>query len=323
MKNFTKRISILLIVATVFSATIFAEGTYEKKEVKVLEISMFEVGENSGDFSGEFQHFYENYFEGQSTEYAVKGFPGTLYLNNDGVAGIVAGMGKAQAAASLTAILSDNRFDFSNAYIVVSGCGGAAPDRATLGDVIIATSLVDYELGHAWTQSDIPAGTTETFMRSNGYDRSAYTTLNPALIGSLKDVVKDVDLIDCDDAIAYRALYNQDSSVKPSILYGISVTGDSYWHGSGASAHADEVVSSYTNEDIYLITQMEDSAFGVVAKDFGMENNLIIVRDVVNFDQPYEGQSVTESLAASSGAFSIGMSNGFSVASTIIDSLIK
>jgi purine nucleoside permease len=323
MKNFTKKISLLLIVATVFSATIFAEGVYEKKEVKVLEISMFEVGDNSGDFAGEFQHFYENYFENQSTEYSIKGFPGTLYLNDDGVAGIVAGMGKAQAAASLTAVLSDDRFDFSNTYIVVSGCGGAAPYRATLGDVVIATSLVDYELGHAWTQSDIPEGTSETFMRSNGYDRSAYTELNSSLIDSIKNVVKDVDLVDCDDAIAYRALYNQDASVKPSIQYGISVTGDSYWHGSGASAHADEVVSAYTDSDYYYVTQMEDGAFGVVAKNFNLENNLIIVRDIVNFDQPHEGQTVTESLDASSGAFSIGMSNGFTVASTIIDNLIK
>lgn len=323
MRNFTKRISTLLIIAIVFSATVFAEGVYEKKEVKVLEISMFEVGENSGDFAGEFQHFYENYFEGQSTEYSVKGFPGTLYLNNNGVAGIVAGMGKAQAAASLTAVLSDSRFDFSNAYILVSGCGGASPDRATLGDVVIATSLIDYELGHAWTQSDIPEGTSATFMRSSSYDRSAYTIINPTLITSIKNVVKDVDLIDCDDATAYRALYNQDSSFKPSIRYGVSVTGDSYWHGHGASVHADEVVSAYTDKDMYLVTQMEDGGFGVVAKNFGLENNLIIVRDIVNFDQPHQGQSVTESLAASSGAFSIGMSNGFKVASAIINSLTK
>jgi purine nucleoside permease len=323
MRNCFKRISILLLVAFVFSAAVFAEGTYEKKEVKVLEISMFEVGDNSGDFAGEFQHFYENYFEGQSTEYSIDGYDGTLYLNDDGVAGMIAGMGKAQAAASLTAVLLDKRFDFSSTYIVVSGCGGASPDRATLGDVVIATSLVDYELGHAWSELDKPEGTSQTFMRSDSYDRSAYTVLNPSLIASIKNVVKDVELVDCDDAIAYRALYNQSSDVTPSIQYGVSVTGDSYWHGSTASKHADEVVAAYSDSATYFMTQMEDSAYGVVAKNFGLENNLIIVRDVVNFDQPHDGQSVTESLAASSGAFSIGMTNGFNVASTIIDSLIK
>lgn len=320
-KNF-RRLFIVVILMVAFSACVFAEGITEKQQVKVLEISMFEVGDNAGDFAGEFQHFYEKYFDGQSESYTIDGFPGTLYVNNDGVAGMVSGMGKAQAAASLTAVLSDPRFDFSKTFIIVSGCSGASPERATLGDVVIATSLVDYELGHAWTESDMPEGTTSRFLRSNGYDRSGYFQINEELVNQSKDIVKSIALEDCDDAIAYRALYGQGEEVKPSVRYGVSVTGDSYWHGKGSSEHADDVVAAYGDRNQYMVTQMEDNAFAVAAKDFGLENNLFVVRDVVNFDRPHEGQTVTESLDASSGAFSIGMINGFRVASALIDTVV-
>jgi hypothetical protein len=49
--------------------------------------------------------------------------------------------------ASLIAILSDKRFDFSKAYIIVSGCDGATPDKANLEDVIIATSSGAFSIG--------------------------------------------------------------------------------------------------------------------------------------------------------------------------------
>jgi purine nucleoside permease len=44
---------------------------------------------------------------------------------------------------------------------------------------------------------------------------------------------------------------------------------------------------------------------------------------IVNYDQPYPGLSVLESVDASSGAFSIGMRNGFLVGSAVIDELVK
>ncbi|MFA7130009.1 MAG: purine nucleoside permease, partial [Sphaerochaeta sp.] len=109
---------------------------------------------------------------------------------------------------------------------------------------------------------------------------------------------------------------------KPAVRMGVSVTGDSYWHGSASSARADEVTAAY-GAGTYMVTQMEDNGFGVAAMNHGLLERLLVCRDVVNFDQPYPGQTVRESLDASSGAFSIGMKNGFAVASTVIDALVS
>ncbi len=326
MKKLLKSLIIVAIIATVSSATLFAEGYAEEQnaipEVKVLVFGMFEVGENEGDFAGEFQHYYEKYFT-DANAYEIKGLNEPLYLNDDGVAGTIAGMGKAQSGSTLTAILSNPNFDFTNTYIVISGCSGINPNVGTLGDVVIATSLVDYELGNAWSESDNPSDAgPERFRRSNSYDNSGYFICNPELVDWACEVTKDIQLTDADGAIAYRALYNQDESVKPSIKKGISVTGDSYWHGQASAEHAQYVCAAYEAEGQYTVTQMEDNAFGVVARNYGLADNLIVIRDAVNFDRPHAGQSVTESLDSSSGAFMMGMTNGFLVGEAIIDALL-
>ena len=147
MRKIVRMVAVSVLLVLVLSP-LAAQGVTEKQEIKVLVLGMFEVGENKGDFAGEFQHFYEEYLDG-APAYTLNEMPLTLYVNDNGVAGAIAGMGKAQASATLTTILRDGRFDFSNAYIVISGCAGMAPERGTLGDVVIADALVDVELGHA------------------------------------------------------------------------------------------------------------------------------------------------------------------------------
>jgi purine nucleoside permease len=311
-------VGMLLLAMSVISA----QPIEEKQPIKVLVFGMFEVGENKGDFAGEFQHFYEAYFDGADS-YDLNTMPLTLYVNEEGVAGAIAGMGKAQAGATLTTILRDDRFDFSDTFILISGCSGMNPERGTLGDVVIADALVDYELGHAWKESDNPKDSDSLFLRSSGYDRSGYIPLNSSLVDWAFSLVQDIPLNDADAAKEYRKLYSAAEALEtPTVRRGVSVTGDSYWHGKASSEHADDVCSSY-DAGTYMVTQMEDNAFGVVAMNENKLDRLLVIRDVVNYDQPYPGQSVTESLDASSGAFSIGMGNGFAVTNTIIEELLS
>ena len=312
---------VLVFLVILSVATVSAQPVAEKKEVKVLILNMFEVGENKGDYAGEFQHFYEEYLDGAES-YELSDMPLTLYLNEDGVAGCIAGMGKAQSSSSLTSILSDSRFDFSNTYILVSGCAGMSPERGTLGDVVWADELVDFELGHGWMKSDKSSKDDGTFLRSNGYDRAGYIRLNKGLAQWAFDLTSDVALADDSAAAAYRATYGPAEALeKPAVRMGVSVTGDSYWHGAASSARADEITDAY-GAGTYMVTQMEDNAFGVVAMNYGLLDRMLVCRDVVNYDQPSSSQTVRESLDASSGAFSIGMQNGFAVSKVVIDEIV-
>ncbi len=290
-------------------------------EVKILVLSMFEVGDNTGDFAGEFQQWYEKYFDGVKT-FKITGNPFPLYINAHGVAGTVTGMGKARAATTLTAILSDPRFDFSNTFFMVSGCAGGPPSRTTLGSVVLCDAVVDYELGHSWKESDGINGES-TFLAMNSMKDMGYIKLNSDLNRRAAELVTGVELQDSSKAAFYRLLYMEDQArSKPSVQRGVSVTGDSYWHGKGSSRTADDVCSAYGTGP-YMVTQMEDSAFAGVLKAFGKLDRMFIVRDVVNFDQPHPDQTVKESLSTSSGGFSIGMTNGFRVGSTIVDNIVS
>ena len=67
----------------------------------------------------------------------------------DGVALCPVGQGKVTAALNTAAVLSDARFDFSEAYVLSVGCGGAAEGYGILGDVFVISAAVDFDLGHS------------------------------------------------------------------------------------------------------------------------------------------------------------------------------
>ena len=87
----------------------------EPVQVKVFVAAMFEIGQNSGDRAGEFQHWYERYWKG-ATPITVPGALSPVYCNADGVCGAVLGMGKVNSSSSMQAILLNPNFDFSKAY---------------------------------------------------------------------------------------------------------------------------------------------------------------------------------------------------------------
>ena len=51
----------------------------------------------------------------------------------DGVAFCVLGMGKVNAALTTMAVLSDGRFDYSQAYILSTGCAGSTAETTVMG----------------------------------------------------------------------------------------------------------------------------------------------------------------------------------------------
>lgn len=329
MKRMT-RLSKGFICAVLLLFLSVVPAAAEPIPVKVLVLSMFEVGANTGDFAGEFQLWYEEYFKTASS-FDVKGAESSLFINGDGVAGTVTGMGKARAATTLMAVLKDPRFDFSKTYFITSGCSGVSPERGTLGDVFFCDWVVDYDLGHSWKESDAapasadaPKNSDKTFfILKDSYKENAAIPLNGTLVKWALALTKDLVLEDSPKAAEYRKLYSQETANgKPSIRTGTSVTGDNYWHGRGSSAQASRICETY-GASPYGVTQMEDNAFAIVLRAMGYLDRYLVIRDVVNFDQPHPKQSVPESLAASSGGFAIGMINGHRAGTAVVHRILS
>ena len=103
--------------------------------VKVVVVTMFERGADTGDEPGEFQYWVER--EKLDKVYAFPQGYHDLRMNDKGVLGIVTGVGTAKAAASIMALGLDPRFDLKNAYWLVAGIAGIDPADGSLGESLL------------------------------------------------------------------------------------------------------------------------------------------------------------------------------------------
>jgi purine nucleoside permease len=293
-------------------------------KVKVFIGSMFEIGQNTGDRAGEFQHWYERYFA-QSKPMSVKGALNPVYCNDDGVCGSVLGMGKVASSSSVQAIILDPKFDMSEAYFIVSGVAGTPPERGTIADVSWATWLVDYDLGHRWAPEEGEPG-APTFMPRKGYEKVRLFQLNPALVGWATHLTSQTSLKDSDSARAYRTRYPQEAARKaPAVKTGTHMTGDTFFHGPGMSAQAQYIAKLYGADD-YLITEMEGAAIAQVVQRTLGDSRFLSLRGAVNFDQGSPNETTLQHLdpapGRTAGGFAETVDNIATVGSRMVDHIV-
>jgi purine nucleoside permease len=292
--------------------------------VKVFVAAMFEIGANTGDRAGEFQHWYERYWK-DSTPIAIRGALNPVYCDANGVCGAVLGMGKVASSSSMQAILLNPALDFSHAYFILSGVGGTPPARGTIGEVVWATWLVDYDLGHRWAQDEVPPG-QPLFMPRKGYETVRVYHLNPGLVAWALRLSAGTPLKDSDAAAAYRNKYpNEAARRAPSVATGTHVTGDTFFHGPGMSAQAEYIVKLYRADD-YVITEMEGTAImQVIARQYGTDR-VMALRGAVNFDQGNPNETTLQHLdpapGQTAGGFAETVENVEQVGSRVVDHIV-
>ena len=296
----------------------------EPIKVKVFIGSMFEIGQNTGDRAGEFQHWYERYFA-QSKPMSVKGALNPVYCNDAGVCGSVLGMGKVASSSSVQAIILDPKFDMSEAYFIVSGVAGTPPERGTIADVSWATWLVDYDLGHRWAPEEGEPG-APTFMPRKGYEKVRLFQLNPALVGWATHLTSQTNLKDSESAQAYRTRYPQEAARKaPAVKTGTHMTGDTFFHGPGMSAQAQYIAKLYGADD-YLITEMEAAAIAQVVQRTLGDSRFLSLRGAVNFDQGSPNETTLQHLdpapGQTAGGFAETVDNIATVGSRMVDHIV-
>ena len=304
--------------------------------VKVLLLPKFEVGKMAGDFPGEAQHYYEQYLTG-AEEYDIPHSTSKLYYK-DGVVLCVLGMGKINAALGTMAILSDARFDYSEAYIISTGCAGSSAGNTVMGDVFLITAAVDYDLGHHADARELsdPEGTT--WFHDADFDDAAVVFLNPELMEKTYALVKDtpVETTFVTRNFMRAAFDGADWAVRdPRVLRGTAVTSDNYWKGQYGHLNAMRMAKVYQCPDPYAITEMEEVAVARSVEQMGMLDRLIIIRDSVNMDvfmlgatpESLWGNAEATTLASEENVeaadiFMTAMKNNFDVGRVIIDQIL-
>lgn len=317
MKVWMTALAFLLVMAGAAQAA-------EPVKIKVFVGAQFEIGELSGDKAGEFQHWYEGYLA-DAEEYMVVGAERPVWVNKDGVAGSVLGMGKVRSSSSMTAILADPRFDFSDAYFIITGCAGTPPRVGTVASVFWADYLVDYDLGHRWGAGEVPAG-EPLFSLRKGYEDVRVVKLNPELVERAFELTRDTPLEDSETSQKYRQKYPQETAQRqPFVGVGTHVAADTFFHGPTLSREA-QYVCDLNNAGTYVITEMEGVAVGYVIKKFGHGDRVLSLRTAVNFDQGNPGETTLEHLDPAPGnypgGFSTGIKNAYAVGSRFVDEVV-
>jgi purine nucleoside permease len=124
--------------------------------VKVVIVTMFEVGEDTGDAPGELQYWVER--DHLDRIYPLPAGYHPLRANDLGEIAVLTGQGTAHAAATIMALGLDPRFDLSHAYWIVAGIAGGNPARVSLGSAAWARWVVDGDLGYEIDAREIPQG---------------------------------------------------------------------------------------------------------------------------------------------------------------------
>ncbi len=322
---FRKHAQVAAAALSLTLATASSGSADEPVKVKVFIGAMFEIGQNTGDRAGEFQHWYERYFS-QSKPVAIKGALNPVYCNESGVCGSILGMGKVASSSSMQAIILNPQFDMSNAYFIVSGVAGTPPQRGTIADVSWATWLVDYDLGHRWAPEEGEPG-APTFMPRKGYENVRLFQLDPDLVGWAMNLTRQTNLKDSESARSYRLRYPHEAARRaPAVKTGTHMTGDTFFHGPGMSAQAQYIARLYGADD-YLITEMEAAAIAQVIQRTLGGRRLLSLRGAVNFDQGNPNETTLQHLdpapGQTAGGFAETVDNVAVVGSRMVDHIVS
>ncbi len=334
-----KRIPVIVMIILLCAAVIPSRAEQPPLPVRVLVLPKFEVGEMAGDFPGEAQHYYEQYLAGADAYDVPDGTAFAKLYYRDGVALCVLGMGKVNAALSTMAILSDPRFDFSEAYILSTGCAGSSAGSTVMGDVFLITAAVDYDLGHHADGREIADPDGTTWFHDADFDSAAAVLLNPDLMERVYAMIKDTPVETTERTRNYmrHAFGGAEWALRdPRVLRGTTVTGDNYWKGAHGHENALLMAKTYGCPDPYATTEMEDVAVARAAERMGLKDRLIILRGSVNMDvfmpgatpESLWGNAEATALAAEDSVeaadiFATAMKSIFDAGRVIIDGILN
>ncbi len=336
-------ISVLTMIAVCLASFSGCAKTGRKTALKTIIIPKFEINEMAGDFPGEAQLFYEKYCAGCG-EVEIPHMPptGHFYMNEkNGVGILVTGAGKTAAGLSLMALLSSDLFDYSDAYIVSVGCSGGSVATCTLGDVILLTTVCDYDLGHhVDAHEKKKSGSQIMWFPDKSFADYEFKSYNAELCDKVYDLIKDVPLRTTEEAKEvlrenFPAL--DETDLIPSVKKGTALTGDNYWKGTYGHVTANFIAEYYECPDPYSVTEMEEIAIANTAECFDMLGRVISLRVIVNTDLFLDGETpestwgeyrtfsekVKDDNSETLDIFEPAMHNLFDTAGIVIDTILE
>jgi purine nucleoside permease len=295
-----------LLCALIGIAAAVPAQSGEPLAVKVLIVNMF--APEAAPWVHALQNLREIRVPGLSSDYP------TVRCDPRAVCQMTTGMGHANAAASMMAVIYSGLFDLRVTYVIVSGIAGIDPRQGTIGSVAWARYVVDMGIAHEIDAREMPRGWQDGYfgVLTDGpgkIPKFEYRTemfqLDENLLQRALALSKTARLEDSDDVRRYRAHYpSAPANAPPQVILGDTLAGDTWWVGDRLGKHARDWTRLLTNgAGVYCTTQQEDNAT-LNALTRGAQSGLVdlkrvaVMRSGSDFDRQYPRQSAFEALKA-------------------------
>ena len=334
----------LLSIGSIQSQDALSTNT-QPLPIKVVVVTMFELGNDSGDRPGEFQNWVERFPLTDTIPFA-SGYRDLRYNKEKQVLGVVTGIGTARAAATIMALGSDPRFDFSNTYWLVAGISGVDPLDASVGSAIWAEWLVDGDLSHQidmreapkdWDTGYIPLRKTKPYELPKPKDNEGVVyQLNTKLVNWAYQHTKDIKLQDSETLAKFRSLYQgyPNAQSPPKVLKGAQLAAMTYWHGALMNNWANNWVDYWSDGKANFMTSAMEETGTLQSLTFLANagkvnvNRVMVLRTASNHTMQYKGVTAAESLSGeklSAGgytAFIPSLEAAFVVGSSVVNEIL-
>jgi purine nucleoside permease len=318
-----------------------AVGRAEPIKPKVIILTTFEAGADTGDEPGELQYWVER--EHLTNSLAIPGVAHPLLYNDAGVYAMVTGTCN-RSGLALMALGLDPRFDLRQTYWLTAGIAGVDADKASVGSAAWVQWVVDGDNVHEIDGHDAPAdwpfgifayGSTGPLDPPGPHDWSQKPMvfeLNPKLVAWAFALTKDVALPDTPEIKKFRETYvGQPIAQKPPfVLLGDTLGTARYWHGPALTAWANNWVKMYTQgKGNFVMTQCEDQSIGYAMYMLGQAGRLdpqrhLVLRTASNYSTPPRGASVVESVLSGESTGTVaGAEAAYRVGVPVVHELVK
>ena len=310
--------------------------------VKVVVVTMFEIGEDEGDQPGEFQLWKER--QRLNVQIAFPHSHHDLFYNEDTqVLGIVTGIGTAKSASAIMALGLDSRFDLTSAYWIIAGIAGIDPEDASIGSAVWSSYLVDGDLAHEIDPREMPddwdfgyfaRSTTSPFDPNRPEPTGEMFVANPSLRDWAFELTKDVDLPDSKSLEETRKLYTEHPNARkpPFVLKGGHIAAMTFWHGEILNEWANRWVAYWTDDKADFITSaMEDTGTFQSLEyldriDRVDKNRVMVLRAGSNYTMQPPGMTAAENMFRENKGFAgldASLESLYIVGSMVLESIVS
>ncbi|MHC0612328.1 purine nucleoside permease [Komagataeibacter oboediens] len=288
--------------------------------VKVVIVTTFENGADTGDKPGELQLWAEREHLSEKIDFPG-GVHSILSTPDHSVIAVVTGMSLVNAGTSIMALGTDPRFDLHQAYWLVAGIAGVDPQVASVGSAAwaryvvndVAQSIDMREAPKDWPYGIYANGAQRPdTLDGTGTDHGALAgypivfPLNAGLAQWAWRTTRATHLMDTPKMRDFSKGWADYPGArhKPAVILGDSFASDQYWHGVHLNQYARDWVHMFTaSHGVFAMSNMEDSAIATAM--FRLDRmhrvdyqRLMVLRTASNYTLPPQWQTALQSVTA-------------------------